>query len=106
LLRSATGACWASRRTIGVSVSILAALWIMYGHAQNGRYAFHGEAVYDHLLDVVDRQTVVLDTRDGTVYTLVETTRHDYWNEQRPQTGEFWTHEVRQGRRKPGTEKE
>lgn len=80
-------AAWlfARRLPIAVCAVVLAALWIMYGHAQNGRYAlyFHPDA----------NITFVLDTRTGTIYR--SGFGFSEWAESHPQTGRLDYHPTR-----------
>jgi hypothetical protein len=56
------------RRAIAVCAVVLAALWIMYGYAQNGRYALHVEREGD------STWVYLLDTRTGDL-----TVRYGRW---------------------------
>lgn len=75
------------KAVIVLCAAALAALWIMYSQAQNGRYTMHV---------TVGGDAVVLDSRTGTVYRQVE----GGWAEFQPQTGILHVHPTQRARDK------
>lgn len=74
-------ASWLSARRLPIAVlaGVAIALWIMHGQAQNGRYAF-----------VPGEHDAVVDTRDGTIYTILSS--RGVWSEVRPRAGRSELH--------------
>jgi hypothetical protein len=95
---------FARRRALGICCTVVAALWVMWLHAQNGRYVLtllstHDKTLHDDYSsdDYNTVCTAVLDTRTGTVYQLGALSNRK-WIEYQPQTGAF---EIQRGSQKP-----